>query len=649
MMMAPIGDENLLVADKVGSAWLRERKAHFHELVKGVHDYAIFMMSRDGYILDWNMGAERLKGYVPDEIIGQHFSKFYHERDIEAGLPEEELAIATREGRFVVEGWRYRKDGERFWANVTITAIRSPGGEVEGFLKITRDLTGRQEALESLRQSEERFRLLIECVSDYAIFMLDTDGYVRSWNTGARRIKFYEAEEIIGHHFSQFYTPEARASGVPRVLLERALREGSAEDEGWRVRKDGTRFWGNVVITAVHDEKGVHRGFVKITRDLTDRRKAEHLRETIKMKDAFLATLAHELRNPLAPLLPGVEVLLKSPHDPGRIMQVAEMMGRQVDQMSRLIEDLVDISRITTGKIGLKKAKVSLAEVIQRSIEAARPIMERNGHQFVLKLPSVEVALEADLHRLSQAISNLLANAAKYTPANGLVTLSVSLASPAILEIEVADNGVGISSDSLESIFELFEQGQNGSSDGLGIGLTLVRKIAELHGGSVAVSSKGPGQGSEFVLRLPIVVAVKEAVGVEVPAPAIEKFPKARVLVADDGRSTVEILSLFFRLEGMETEIAYDGEEAIEKAKWFKPDIVCLDIGMPRMGGLEAATRIRAMYPTVVLAALSGLGSEEDRRRTRAAGFDVHLVKPVKPDDLRVMLSENLPARETPS
>jgi len=647
--MASLGDGNLLVADQLGSAWLRDRKTHFDELVKGVQDYAIFMMSRDGYILGWNRGAERLKGYTADEIIGQHFSKFYHEEDIEAGVPEEELAIAAREGQFAAEGWRYRKNGDRFWAGVTITAIRSPSGGVEGFLKISRDLTGRQEALEALRQSEERFRLLIECVSDYAIFMLDVDGYVRSWNTGARRIKLYEAEEIIGHHFSQFYTPDARAAGVPQMLLQRALSEGSAEDEGWRVRKDGTRFWGNVLITAVRDEHGVHRGFVKITRDLTDRRNAAQLRETIKKKDAFLATLAHELRNPLAPLLPGVEILLKCPHDPARIVQVAEMMGRQVDQMSRLIEDLVDISRITTGKIGLRKEKVSLSDVIQRSIETARPVIERRGHQFVLKMPPEEVALEADLHRLSQAISNLLTNAARYTTPGGLVTLSATLVTPAVLEIAVADNGVGIASDSLESIFDLFEQGQHGSADGLGIGLTLVRTIAKLHGGSVAVSSKGLEQGSEFVLHLPIVVSEEGAVAAQVPASATGKFPKARVLVADDGRSTVEILSLFFQLEGMETEVAYDGEEAIEKAKSFKPDIVCLDIGMPRIDGLEAATRIRAMYPTVVLAALSGLGSAEDRRRTKAAGFDVHLVKPVKPDDLRAMLSENLYARKTSS
>lgn len=624
----------------IGSPWIEARKGHFDELVGGVTDYAIFMMTRDGIILDWNQGAERLKGYIASEIVGQHFSRFYSEADKAAKLPEFELEVASREGRFVAEGWRYRKDGSRFWASVTLTSIRSDAG-VEGFLKITRDLTERQESMEALRQSEERLRLLITSVSDYAIFMLDPDGRVASWNTGANRIKGYDADEIIGEHFSRFYPEEARAAGVPGILLAKALAEGSAEDEGWRIRKDGTRFWGNVVITAVHDDAGIHRGFVKITRDLTDRRNREQLERSSKRKDTFLATLAHELRNPLAPMLPGVDVLLKTPHDTGRVVQVASMLRRQVDQMSRLIEDLVDLSRVTTGKIALHRERIDLFEVIQRSVEAARPAVDAKQHHLSLKLPGSNVVLSADLHRLSQAVSNVLGNAAKYTPPSGRIELVAEALDDKMLRITIRDNGIGITKESLEKIFDLFDQGEQGSADGLGIGLTLVRTIAHLHGGTVTARSEGEGRGSEMILQLPVIAAISEGSSPAPELPATESAPsRLRVLVADDGRDTADILCMFFELEGLQAAVAYDGAQAVESAASFEPDLVCLDLGMPELDGFEAARRIRAFLPGVILVALSGWGAEADLRRTKEAGFDCHLVKPVKPDDLRVIIAE---------
>lgn len=614
-------------------------------MVGGVLDYAVFVMSRDGLILDWNVGAAELKGYTADEIVGRHFSSFYSEQDKAAKLPQHELEIAASEGRFAAEAWRYRKDGTRFWASVTITAIRSDTG-VEGFLKITRDLTDQQIATEALRQSEERFRLLIECVTDYAIFMLDTQGHVMSWNNGARRIKGYEAQEIIGQHFSRFYPEEARAAGVPERLLKKAATEGSAEDEGWRVRKDGTRFWGNVLITAVHDDSGVHRGFVKITRDLTDRRNREQLEKTSKRKDTFLATLAHELRNPLAPMLPGVDVLLKAPHQTGRVVQVASMLRRQVDQMSRLIEDLLDLSRVTTGKIALRREQVALFEVIQRSVETAQPAIDAKHHRLSLKLPGTPVVLDADLHRLSQAISNLLSNAAKYTPPGGEIELSVEFPGDKLLRIRIKDSGIGIPNDSLDSIFDLFEQGERGSSDGLGIGLTLVQTIARLHGGTVTAQSEGEGMGSELILDLPVVASIGEMPEDESQPAPIDRAPSPlRVLVADDARNTADILCMFFELEGMQTGVAYDGLGAVEVAATFRPDLVCLDLGMPELDGFEAARRIREILPGAVIIALSGWGSEADHAKTQAAGFDHHLVKPVKPEDLREILAARFPGK----
>ncbi|WP_052574012.1 PAS domain S-box protein [Haloferula sp. BvORR071] len=626
--------------DETISAWLRARRGHFDELVAGVEDYAIFMMSREGIILDWNRGAERLKGYTADEVIGRHFTLFYSDEDRASKFPDEELRIASAEGSFSIEGWRYRKDGSRFWASVTITAIRSEGGEVEGFLKITRDLTERKAAEEKLRRSEEHFRLLLENVVDYAIFMLDPEGHVMTWNSGARRIKQYEEEEIVGRHFSIFYPPEAITIGLPGALLGKALKEGRAEDEGWRVRKDGTRFWGNVVITALYDGSGELHGFTKITRDMSDRRQVEQLRETGRRKDAFLATLAHELRNPLAPMLPGVELILNAPGDIAAVSGVGEMLKRQVDQMARLIDDLLDMSRITAGKINLRRAVLPLRQVVDMAVEAVTPLVEERQHRLTLGLPDEAVMIEADPSRISQIISNLLSNAAKYTPPGGVIELSASCLSESVLEIKVRDNGIGIPKALQQSVFELFDQGASGSSEGLGIGLTLVRNLAEMHGGNVSVASEGEGKGCEFTVRLPVLAGSDATIASAlVLEPSVLRKPgPARVLVADDGRSAADILAMFFQMEGMETVVAYDGAQAVEAASKFAPDFAFLDLGMPKLDGYEAARRIRRMYPRVFLAALSGWGAADDRRRSAEAGFDVHLLKPAKPDDLREVL-----------
>ena len=303
----------------------RQSEERFRLLVEGVKDYAIFMLDPQGLVLTWNAGAERLKGYSATEIIGQHFSRFYPPEALMAGLPARELEVAEATGSFSDEGWRVRKDGTRFWANVVVTALRDRAGVLVGFAKVTRDLTQRRDYEESLRQSEERFRLLVEGVSDYAIFMLDVNGIVASWNAGAQRIKGYAANEIIGRHFSTFYPADARQSGWPDYELQVAAETGRFFDEGWRIRQDGTRFWAAVTITALRDSQARLIGFAKLTRDLTGQKRAEALeiagqqREEIleaersarieaqratRIKDEFLATLSHELRIPLSSSLP---------------------------------------------------------------------------------------------------------------------------------------------------------------------------------------------------------------------------------------------------------------------------------------------------------------------------------------------------------
>ncbi|MEO5914102.1 MAG: PAS domain S-box protein [Luteolibacter sp.] len=613
----------------------------FGDLVGSVVDYALFAMSPEGIILNWNRGAEQIKGYTSEEIVGSHFSRFYSDEDRATGFPDKELEIASEEGHFTTEGWRYRKDGTRFWADVTITAIKDGDGKVQGFLKITRDLTEKMLAVEALRQSEERFRLLIEKVEEYAIFMLDPEGHVMSWNAGARRLKGYEEAEIVGQHFSVFYPPDIRSTQPP-ALMRKAIKDGFAEAEGWRVRKDGSLFWGNVVLTALYSADRELRGFAKITRDLTERRKIKEMQESERLRSVFLATLAHELRNPLAPVLVGVELLTQSARDPAVIEKVVPMLNRQVKQMSHLIDDLLDVSRVSTGKISLKKSRVSLADIIESAVETVAPAIEAAGHRFTTRLPSGRVEMDADPQRIAQVISNLLSNAVKFTPPGGNIELEAAIESDDAVRITVSDDGKGVELESQTRIFELFEQGSRGQHGGLGIGLTLVRTLTEMHGGTVSMTSGGEGSGSQFHLLLPFAHFEPAADSVSSSAePRTQTFLRlSRVLVADDGRSTADILALFFRMEGMETVVAYDGAQAVNLAREFHPQVVCLDLGMPVMDGYEAARQIRLLDRDVVIIALSGWGGPDDRRRSAAAGFDFHLVKPVSPEDLRTVINQ---------
>ena len=615
--------------------WLQQRRISFDDLVWAVEDYAIFTLSPTGIILDWNKGAERLKGYTAAEAVGQHFSTFYPEDDRQSRRPDDELRIAALEGRYSEEGWRVKKGRGRFWALVTITAICNPEGKLAGFLKITRDLSERIAGGEALRQSEEAFKLLVESIAEYAIFMLDTGGRVVTWNSGAKRIKGYEPEEIVGKHFSIFYPQKRIDDGIPSKLLKRALENGSVEDQGWRIRKDGSRFWGGVRITAIKDQAGIHRGFAKLTHDLTDKRRTEHIEQASKRKDLFLATLAHELRNPLAPLLAGSEILLGDPSATTTVKKIAAMFSRQVGQMSRLIEDLVDISRITSGKIVLRKERSFLSEVLERAIEAARPEMDVKGHSFIIHPAIPGIEMECDPVRVTQAVGNLLGNAVKYTPGGGTIRLAVAVTAPSMVQISVRDNGMGIPQSAMPEIFELFERGIATETDGLGIGLALVKKIAELHGGTIQAFSEGEGKGSEFFLTLPFVGRTAA------PGPISEENASRRlkVLIVDDATDSADMLRLFFESEGSETAAVYDGHSALKVANTFLPDIACLDLGLPDLNGAELGKLLKLQHPTIVLAAVSGWGTDDDRRITSEAGFHVHLVKPATPDQLRGILT----------
>ncbi|NKE67165.1 PAS domain S-box protein [Ramlibacter sp. RBP-2] len=597
----------------------------FQLLVEAVVDYGIFMLDPEGHVLSWNSGAEKLKGYQRDEILGRHFSVFYPPEVVAAGWPQEELRRATECGRFEDEGWRLRKDGSRFWANVVITALLDGNGRLTGFAKITRDLTERREHENALRQSEARFRLLVDSVRDYAIFMLDVDGNVRSWNAGAQALKGYAGDEIIGRHFGSFYTPEDQAAGKPAAVLVAARQHGRTEQEGWRLRKDGSLFWANVVVTAMRDERGELIGFAKVTRDMTDRRRLEELERSSRMMSQFLAMLAHELRNPLAPMRNAVTLMQLEPTASPALRNARDILDRQLTHVTRLVDDLLDIGRLTTGKIRLQREDVSVADLVARAVETARPLIEARRHTLSIELPSQPVHVEADPTRLSQIMQNLLVNAAKYTPDGGRVSVKAH-AADGFVTITVTDNGRGIAHGDLQRIFELFAQGDNGTPNdsGLGVGLTLARSLAEMHGGRLDAESPGPGQGSTFLLRLPL--------GQHQERPAGEASSTFRVLVVDDNRDSADSACAIIRMLGYDAECAYDGTGALAAAARWRPDIVLLDLAMPGLDGYKTLGRLRALpaMEQAHVVAMTGYGSQEDRRRTTSAGFDGHLTKPVE-------------------
>jgi PAS domain S-box-containing protein len=598
----------------------------FRLLVDAVQDYGIFMLDPDGVVVSWNSGAQRIKQYRPDEVIGRHFSLFYLPEAIEAKWPDEELRRAARDGRFEEEGWRLRKDGTRFWASVVITALRDDSGTLTGYGKVTRDLSERRLHEEALRESEQRFRLLVEGVRDYAIFMLSPEGIIESWNNGAQLIKGYSAHEVIGRHFSMFYRQEDLDAELPARELETALAHGRAEEEGWRVRRDGSVFWANVVIAPVYDAGRQLRGFAKVTRDMTERRRLHELESSSKRMSEFLAMLAHELRNPLAPIRNAVTILQLEPSPSPMVRSSRDMIDRQLSHMTRLVDDLLDVGRLTTGKIRFKAEQVAYAQVVARSVEAVRPLMDARRHRLTVHMPDGGMRVQGDATRLAQVLQNLLTNAAKYTPEGGQIELKVWLEG-SLLHTSVRDNGAGLSLQAITQIFELFSQGDAQTAareSGLGIGLTLARSLVEMHGGALSAASAGPGQGSTFSFFLPHAATAGQGASPEAP-------PAALVLVVDDNRDAANSLAEILRLMACEVKVAYDGPTALDLARERLPRLIVLDIGMPDMNGYEVLAALRALPGggNVTAAALTGFGTDEDKSRALAAGFDVHLTKPL--------------------
>ena len=645
---------------------IRRSEERFRLLVESVRDYAIFMLDADGHVLTWNAGAARFKGYAANEIIGQHFSRFYPAEALARGLPEHELKVAKAEGSFEDEGWRVRKDGSQFWANVVITAVRGPHGELLGFAKVTRDLTQRRNHEEALRQSEERFRLLVEGVSDYAILMLDANGNIATWNVGAQRIKGYTADQIIGRHFSIFYPADAIESGWPEHELQVAADKGSFVDDGWRLRSDGTRLWANVTITALRNESRQLVGFAKLTRDLTESKRAEAMeqagqhREEIleaersarmaaqratRIKDEFLATLSHELRTPLSAILGWTQLLRKGAATikPDDLQRAIEVIDRNAREQFQLIDDLLDLSRIMTGKVRLDLQQVSLPEIVQSAVESVEPAAFAKGIRLRTVLDPMDMSVTGDSGRLQQVVWNLLTNAIKFTPKGGQVQVLLQRVNSTI-EVSVSDTGIGIPAGFLPHVFDRFSQRDSSTSrayGGLGLGLAISRQLVELHGGTMRAASQGEGQGSTFFVDLPISILQVQTPSPERAHPtaqaprgefvALPRLDGVHIFVVDDEPDARDLQRRLFEDQRAQVSLFASADEVLAELRHVTPTVIVSDIGMPRMDGYQLMRAIRAKEPRgtrIPALALTAFARAEDRKRSLLAGYQAHLAKP---------------------
>lgn len=511
---------------------LRQSQERYRLLVENITDYALILLDSKGRVTSWNAGAIKISGYTSKEILGSHFSKFYSAEDLAAGKPARELRIAAETGRYEEEGQRLRKDGTVYWASVVITCVKDELGNVRGYSKVTRDITEKREIERQLRESEERFRLMVEGVEDYAIFMLDRHGFVATWNGGAERTKGYSAQEIIGKHFSIFYGVEDIQSGKPAYEIKEAMAKGRFEDEGWRLRKDGTQFWANVIITAVYDGKKNLVGFSKITRNLSERKKAEDAlkasfsaletrvkqrthelfqektkaEKAVAARDQFFSMASHELKTPLSSLKMQVQLRKRSvmkgdfsDFKTENLLELCEDDERQVNRLVYLVDNMLDVSRLTSGTFELTYKDTNVSELIDGVLKIMSSSLLQTGNTWTVDCPK-SIHGEFDQTRIEQVLTNLLSNCGKYAPGRPIQILVTE--QPHTICIKVRDEGPGIPDSEHERLFKPFERLAHSEASGLGLGLFIIKQIVDAHRGYLELSSE-LGKGTTLTMSLP--------------------------------------------------------------------------------------------------------------------------------------------------
>jgi PAS domain S-box-containing protein len=593
-------------------------------LVDAITDYAIYMLDPDGIVTNWNAGAQRFKGYTAEEIIGQHFSRFYSPEDRSDGLPARALAIARTEGKFEQEGWRIRKDGERFWAHVVIDPIWAKDGTLLGFAKITRDLTERRAAAESLRQSEEQFRLLVQSVTDYAIYRLDPQGHVASWNSGAERIKGYTPADIIGSHFSRFYTEEDRLAGEPERAMSIAREQGRFAAEGWRVRKDGSRFRASVVLDPIRDDEGGLLGFAKVTRDVTERedaqRKLDLAREALfrsqKMEAIGQLTggVAHDFNNLLMAILSSLTLLERRVSGDASTQRLIDNARQGAERGAALTQRMLAFARrqeLNSEPVDIPALVRGMTDLLQRTLGPSHPI----GLQFPLSLSWVL----ADANQLEMALLNLAVNARDAMPDGGAISITASeatvedrtidgLAPGRYVKLAVIDTGSGMDAATLARATEPFFT-TKGVGKGTGLGLSMIHGLAEQMKGELVLRSE-VGRGTTAELWLPVTAMRQDAAVVPISAPeAIDQPRNLRVLAVDDDSLVLMNTAALLEDMGYVVTEANSAAEALALFRDGSPfDLLITDQAMPGMVGTQLIEKTREIAPDLPVILASGYG-----------------------------------------
>lgn len=635
---------DVMKADQEFNAWLLDSENRYRLMVESIEDYAMFMVDLDGFITSWNRGAERLTGYSDLEAIGRHFSMLYPKDALDKDHAIHELMMAQAHGRYEDEGIRVRKNGSHYHAQIIVWRIDNNEGNTVGYAKITRDVTALKEAERALKESEAKFRIMTDAMPQMVWSALPNgrqDYINQQW------FHFTGVDESTnaGRDWLALVHPDDKS--LVGEIWQHSIASGENFEGQFRLlHTSGTYRWALGRALPVKNEQGKIIRWMGTLTDIHEQKRAETtLYESAQKKDEYLAMLAHELRNPLAPIRNSTELLRRLCKTESNVINGLDVIERQVVHMTRLIDDLLDVARISRGKIELRRENFELGELVHHTAHDFKTAYENKSIRLHISVPVKPVLIYADRTRIAQAIGNLLHNALKFTEAHGDVSIALTEEchnKKPFAIVKVKDTGAGIAPELLDQLFEPFVQGDQDlarTKGGLGLGLALIKGFANLHGGAVRVNSSGPGYGSEFIFQIPV------SAGVTAGRPAAVEGAitmPLRIVLIDDNRDMVETLAALLALDGHSVKCAYDGESGLDLIKAERPDLVFCDIGLPgERDGYAVARGVREdpAIDKLFMVALSGYGQEKDKKLARECGFDDHLLKPVDLNSLTAMIN----------